>query len=302
MPCFHPLMGFRFVKKDGTRSRPFFGGNVQELKQLGSVEPVQVPCGRCIGCRLEKSRMWAMRCVHEAKQYEHNSFITLTYDKEHCPPDYSLKKRDFQLFMKRLRKAYSDKKIRFFACGEYGEKTFRPHYHAILFNHQFDDEEEQIRMTESGPKKVLVSPKLTQLWGQGITSTGEMTFNSAAYVARYCLKKINGPDADSYYFGREPEFSLMSRMPGIGANYFIRNKQDIYSNDFCVIRGKKCAPPPYYDRLLEKVDKVLYDYVKGKRIDGFDLLDIGRGDNSLARLYDREQVQKIKQNKISRKI
>lgn len=302
MPCFHPLMGFRFVKKDGSRSRPFFGGNVQELKQLGSVEPVQVPCGRCIGCRLEKSRMWAMRCVHEAKQYEHNSFITLTYDNEHVPADYSLRKRDFQLFMKRLRKAYSSKKIRFFACGEYGEKTFRPHYHAILFNHRFDDEEEQIRITDSGPKKVLVSPKLTQLWGQGITSTGEMTFNSAAYVARYCLKKINGPDAESYYFGREPEFSLMSRMPGIGANYFNRNKQDIYANDFCIIRGKKCSPPLYYDRLLEKVDKVLFDYVKGRRIDGYNLADIGQGDNSQARLYDREQVQKIKQNKIFRKI
>lgn len=302
-------MGFQVRYKDGNLSRPFFGANLNELKMLGDVVPVALPCGRCIGCRLERSRMWAMRCVFEAKSYEHNSFITLTYDEEHVPDDYSLKKRDFQLFMKRLRedirqdclkKGIPEKKIRFFACGEYGEKTFRPHYHAIIFNHKFDDEEEEIRHTADGLKKVLVSPKLTKIWGKGITATGEMTFSSAAYVARYCLKKINGPDAESYYFGREPEFSLMSRMPGIGYEWFKKYKKSIFSNDFCMVRGKKCKPPPYYDKCLEKIDEELFKIVKDKRRSRFNIEDFGKGEMSGERRITRLELAKLRQKKVKR--
>ncbi len=309
MPCFSPLMGFQFKKSDGSLSRPFFSAKVPELQKLGEIVPVAVPCGRCIGCRLENSRQWAMRCVFESKQYEHNSFITLTYDENHIPKDYSLKKVDFQNFMKRLRehirydckkRGVSMKKIRFFACGEYGEHTFRPHYHAIIFNHKFDDEQEEIRHSADGLKKVKFSPTLTKIWGKGITSTGEMTFESAAYVARYCLKKVTGPEAEAYYFGCEPEFSLSSRNPGIAYNWFKKYKNSIFSNGFCVVRGKKCKPPPYFDRLLEKVDEELFKLVKGNRRSRFNIEEFGRGEMAGDRRMTRQEFVKLRQKKIKR--
>lgn len=300
MPCFSPLMAFQFRKKDGSLSRPFFSGRIPELQQLGEVVPVALPCGRCIGCRLERSRMWAMRCVFESKEHQDNCFITLTYDNDHVPKDFSLRKRDFQLFMKRLRKAYPEKKIRFFACGEYGEHTFRPHYHAILFNHKFEDEEDVFKETADGIRKVRISEKLSKIWGQGHASSGEMTFSSAAYVARYCLKKVTGENAASYYFGREPEFSLMSRMPGIGANWFKKNKVSIYANDFCVVRGKKCKPPAYFDSLLKKVDEELFKLVKERRISRFNVEDFGQGEMSGERRLTKIELQKIKQKKVKR--
>lgn len=301
MPCYHPLQAFQVVYKDGTRSRPFFDAQLSELSHLGRVVPCPLPCGRCIGCRLERSRQWAMRCVQEASLYRQNSFITLTYDEDHVPEDYSLRKRDWQLFMKRLRKAFPGKKIRFFACGEYGENTFRPHYHAILFNHQFDDRVVVTKETDSGIVNVWQSPTLNKIWAQGYTSAGDMTFESAAYVARYCLKKINGAEAEAHYFGREPEFSLMSRMPGIGADWLRKYRKDVYPNDVCFARGKPCKPPKFYDDQLKKIDEALYKFIKGERVPEYDPERYMSGDNSPQRLVDREKVVSVKTKKIYRK-
>ena len=297
MPCFNPLQGFQFIKKDGSKSRPFFGAQLPELSALGKVVPVPIPCGRCIGCRLERSRQWAMRCVHEASLHKENSFITLTYDDQHVPKDFSLKKRDFQLFMKRLRKELGEKKIRYFAAGEYGENTFRPHYHAIIFGHQFKDRKNVTKETENGIKTISVSEKLNEIWGKGFASSGNMTFESAAYVARYCLKKINGPEAESHYFGREPEFSLMSRRPGIGANWLKKFKKDVYPNDICFARGKPCKPPKYYDEMLKKVDEELFKLIKANRVPEYDPDEYMTGDNSPERLFERAKVVKLKQKK-----
>lgn len=302
MPCYHPIQAFQIIQPDGTKSRPFFAERVPDLSAFGKVVPIPIPCGRCIGCRLERSRQWAMRCVQEASLYKQNSFITLTYNDETVPADYSLKKRDWQLFMKRLRKAYPEKKIRFFACGEYGEHTFRPHYHAILFNHQFDDRERITKETENGIVTLYQSPKLNEIWGKGYASSGDMTFESAAYVARYCLKKINGPEADAHYFGREPEFSLMSRMPGIGANWLKKFRKDVYPNDICFARGKPCKPPKYYDDQLKKIDEALFNLIKDARRPEYDPERYMAGDESLSRLLDREKAVKARQKKVNRGI
>ena len=137
MPCFHPLEGYWSKDRNpsGKRSLTF------NAREAFTDKKIDVPCGRCVGCRLERSRQWAIRCVHEASLYDNNCFITLTYDSDHVPSDGSLRVEDFQNFMKRLRKSVAPRRVRFFHCGEYGERGDRPHYHAILFNLDFDDRE-----------------------------------------------------------------------------------------------------------------------------------------------------------------
>lgn len=134
MPCYFPMQGFRSKTLTDNGKRKIVFSKNQGFEDL----PVTLPCGQCIGCRLEHSRQWAIRCLHEASLHEHNCFLTLTFDDEHLPKSESLDVRDLQLFMKRLRKEYG-KGIRFYACGEYGEKYYRPHYHLCLFNHDFHD-------------------------------------------------------------------------------------------------------------------------------------------------------------------
>ena len=170
-----------------------------------------VACGQCVGCRLERSRQWAIRCVHESQMHEQNCFITLTYSDEFLPENGSLQLKHFQDFMKRLR-FHVGGGIRFFHCGEYGEENGRPHHHAIIFNHDFADK--KVWKTNNGV--VLYRSKiLEELWPYGFATVGCVSFESAAYVARYITKKVNGDMADSHYLGREPEYITMSRRPGV---------------------------------------------------------------------------------------
>ena len=158
---------------------------------------LELPCGQCIGCRLERSRQWAMRCLHEASLYDRNAFITLTYDDSHLPPGGSLSYPDFQRFMKRLRRRIGSK-VRFYAGGEYGEQgTIRPHFHACLFGYDFPDKV-FFKRSASGDK-LYTSKLLESLWPYGISSVGDVTFQSAAYIARYCVAKRTGDAAKSWY-------------------------------------------------------------------------------------------------------
>ncbi len=187
MACFGPLKGWPSKKLTPSGKRQV----VFNISQAYTDRPVNIPCGQCIGCRLDKSKQWAIRCVHEASLYDNNSFITLTYNTEHLPEDRSLEVRVFQLFMKRLRKRFGTK-IRFYACGEYGDQNGRPHYHACLFNHDFQDK--KLWKRGKDPSLDLYrSADLEKLWPYGYSSIGEVTFQSAAYVARYIMKKITGP-------------------------------------------------------------------------------------------------------------
>lgn len=218
---------------------------------------MQLPCGRCSGCRLERSRQWAIRCLHESQLYQDNCFITLTYDREHLPSDYSVHVRPLQLFFKKLRKSVGSHKIRFFACGEYGDENLRPHFHALIFNYDFND---KVLHTIVRENKIYISQSLSKLWPYGFSTLGDITFESAAYVARYNMKKINGPDAVEHYtrqnpdtklFHRvEPEFIVMSRRPGIGFPWLQRFKSDVYPDDFVLSRGMKMLPPRFYDNQL----------------------------------------------------
>lgn len=290
MPCFRPIKGYRsrIVNETGKRSivfNPSHGFNDQ---------PVNLPCGRCIGCRLERSRQWAIRCVHEASLYQKNCFITLTFNDENLPSNGSLDVKIFQDFMKRLREKFGAG-IRFFHCGEYGENFGRPHYHACIFNFDFEDKYDW-RKTQSG-QTVYRSEMLEKLWPFGNSEIGDVTFESAAYVARYITKKITGPDADEHYQGRKPEYTTMSRRPGIGKGWFDMFTSDVYPSDAVVIRGKEIKPPKYYDRQFE----IAYptDYDKLKRIRKQKAEDMAEKEPE-NRLVVREICQEIKNKQLKR--
>lgn len=267
MPCYNPLQAFRSLNKNANGK-----STVKFNMQLGlssvKFEPIKVSCGRCIGCRLERSRQWAIRCMHESSLYSRNCFLTLTYNPKSLPKDGSLQLRHFQLFLKRLRKKYGSG-IRFFHCGEYGENNFRPHYHAIIFNFDFND---KVLFQDREGLKLFTSESLNNLWSDpdtgesyGFCTIGSVTFESAAYVARYITKKITGDKAHEHYQGKKPEYITMSRRPGIGKGWFDKYKTDCYPSDFLVHRDMKMLPPKFYDKLFERESPEEYANVKLQR-------------------------------------
>lgn len=226
-----------------------------------------MPCGNCVGCDLERSRQWAVRCVHEAAMHDDNCMVTLTYDGKNLPPGGSLDREAFPLFMKRLRKWAEPAKVRYFHAGEYGDRNGRPHYHACLFGVDFPD---KYHWTTRGEFPVWRSATLERLWPLGQSEIGTVTFESAAYVARYILKKLRGRTVDDLdaqranyasvdvetgeVFFKEPEYATMSRRPGIGAKWLEKYLDDVYPVDEVVVRGEKMRPPRYYDKLLAALD------------------------------------------------
>lgn len=297
MPCYHPLQGWQKAPGAPLSFKPVRGA--RELK---------VPCGRCIGCRLERSRQWAVRCVHESRLYEQNCFLTLTYDKEHLPVSRSLDPVAFQRFMKRLRK-FSGPSVRFFACGEYGDEEGRPHYHACVFNFDFPDKK-YLKTTKAG-EKIYTSAILERLWPFGMCSIGAVTFESAAYVARYVCKKVTGDKAVEHYeyidpvsgevFNREPEFVRMSLKPGIGSHWFDRYGSQVYPADMVVMRGARAKPPKYYDRLYERDNPEVMELIRLQRaLDGQE--ESVWLDNSPRRLRDKEAVVTAAMSQFSRKV
>lgn len=265
MACHYPVKMYR------TPSGPNPNGKWPLVSHTDKLsEGVTVPCGRCIGCRLERSRQWAIRCVNEAQLYEENSFITLTYNDENIKyggnESGTLWPKDLQDFWKRLRKELSKdgKSIRYFACGEYGDTTRRPHYHACLFGHDWSDKKPHSK-NENGDI-LYISDSLANIWGHGNCYTGAVTFQSAAYVARYIMGKKLGRDSEYYKEnGIEPEFVRMSRRPGIGSKWFEKYSKDVTTFDIQVVDGKETVPPKFYDKLLEKTDPELYQKNKSKR-------------------------------------
>lgn len=209
---------------------------------------ISVPCGKCVGCRLERARNWTIRIMHEAQMHEKNCFITLTYKDEALSYGYqqaTLVKKDLQDFWKRLRKE-TGAKLRYFACGEYGSKRLRPHFHACVFGIDFPD---KTLLSRQGDNDLYSSHLLDSVWNLGHCSVGALTPGSAAYVARYILDKNLGEERVHYEKqGIEPEFVVMSRKPGIGKEWFDKFSNDIYPADRVILPGGSVSKPPrYYD-------------------------------------------------------
>jgi len=201
--------------------------------------------------------------MHEASLHDRNSFITLTYDDQHLPRDGSLDVTEWQRFAKRARKSLGP--FRYYHCGEYGDLHLRPHFHACVFGADFSADRRHWKTVRGNP--LYVSPTLDRLWGRGYAVIGEVTFESAAYVARYITKKITGDQAEEHYAGRKPEYTTMSRRPGIGKGWFDRWRDEVYPADEVIARGHPSRPPKFYDSQYELVDAAGYDLVKRKRID-----------------------------------
>lgn len=277
MPCYFPLRWYEGPVKENGKINVVFN----QRDSWRGVE-LNLPCGKCSGCLMARSKQWAVRCIHEASLYEDNCFITLTYDDRNLPFNRSLDVGEFQDFMKRLRKQYGPG-IRYFHCGEYGSKFGRPHYHALLFNHQFDDKV-LLKETDSG-SKIYISPSLMKLWPKGHSSVGDVTFKSASYVARYCMKKVDGLASND---ALTREYVTMSRRPGIGKGWYDKYKGDVFPSDQVVLSGGAVMKPPrFYDNLLEKEDPALLLSVKDRRKEFF----VGQElENDSFRLPVKEEV------------
>lgn len=206
----------------------------------------QLPCGKCISCRLEYARQWAVRCVHEAQMHEENCFITLTYSDENLSSP-KLQYSDFQLFMKKLRKL-TNRKIGFFVTGEYGDKTKRPHWHAIIFNWSPSDGK-YFRSNKRGDR-IFQSRTLERLWGNGHVEIGSVTFESAGYCARYAAKKLgHGSDGDHDF---EP-ISRKSNRNAIGKSWLERYWPDVFTHGIIVLRdGTETSVPRYYEKWFKE--------------------------------------------------
>lgn len=273
MSCYHPLKGFLtgqltdkekkeiFISSHDVDSIPYekvvkkFGREYkydpEYMRLLGNsmvfYNFIEIPCGHCIGCKLDYSLDWAMRIVCEASLYDSNYFVTLTYGDDCLPKDGLVSKRDLQLFNKKVRNKYGDG-VRFFGCGEYGSKTLRPHYHVIYFNLPLID------LVPFGKNRegdnYYLSQELTDLWKKGFVLVADVSLKSAAYVARYSVKGLKNSLS-----GYEP-FLLMSRRPGIGANFVNTKLFDIYNTDRVYFKfdenKKSLKPNRYYDSQLEK--------------------------------------------------
>ena len=321
MPCYSPITAWRGRRLNENGKRPLVFNPKDGFKDM----EVQVPCGKCYGCRLEYSRQWAVRCVHEAQMHEDNCFITLTFNDDNLPKDLSIRKEHLQKFFKRLRRKLDREaeqngtiptRFKYFACGEYGESSHRPHYHAILFGYDFPDKELH---TKRNGNLLFRSRSLEKLWPQGYSLIGDVSFESCAYVARYVMKKRKGDrdyvdpqtglkNYEFYLLGDietgevhevEPEFVLMSRGSGktsdpdtwrygIGRNWLNTFKSDT-NKDFITLNGVKMKLPKYYDSVLEMEDELEFRKRKARRRTQAELR---KEDNTFERLMVKEKVKK----------
>lgn len=235
----------------------------QENQRTGSNgKEIKLPCGQCQGCRLRRRGDWELRITHEAKCWEANCFVTLTYDDARIPPGWTLRYADVQAFLKRLR--WHRGKTRHYTCGEYGPTTQRPHYHTCLFGQDFRNRTPQGK-SESG-QTYYTDPELTKLWPHGFATVQDLTPETAAYAAGYIMKKLLGEEGKNYeYAGIEPEFGHMSLKPAIGSMWAEKHLMDFYRHDYAIQRGKQRPNPKFYDQILKKENPELLKQHKNTR-------------------------------------
>lgn len=268
MTCYYPLMAFysKEIGKTGKRGITF------NRSASFSGAPLRLPCSQCHGCRLDRSLQWGVRCMHEKQLHDTSCFVTLTYDDDHLPEGGTLVPDDHRLFMYRMRKRMG-KGIRFYMCGEYGEDTKRPHYHYLFFNRDFSDRK-FLKMSKQGDR-YDTSASLRELWPHGNNIIGDVTLESCCYVARYICDKITGDMASAHYevftadgvlVNRVPEFTRMSRSPGLASEWYEKYGRHAHlSGDFAVLNGKRVRMPRFYDKRFADLDSQSMDVIKLRR-------------------------------------
>lgn len=315
MPCYHPLIAV----PDGIteKGKTHYGiiGEAKEPEFVKKEHPdaILLPCGRCTGCRLDRSRQWADRLLIELREQKKGVFITLTYEDSELPKTEkghtTLKVKDTQDYMKRLREWCIDTKLRFFLCGEYGSpaKTFRPHYHQILFGLDLQDIKDRFglrfyKLNNLGHPMYISDEFAEKVWRHGHCVFEEVTWENCAYTARYCTKKLNGELAKEIYEDRKPPFCVMSRRPGIAGTFFDRYNWNFDEMYIGTPHGQKVVKTPrYYLKKLEETDPELADILKAKRkefIDDKRLLKLRETDLDFLSELRIEEEQKINRTKV----
>lgn len=334
MPCYHPVKGFPIGVNPSGKPKYFrcsFNTVAVGLNDRDKWEPIEdelslhnfarykqivkdyvyQTCGNCLGCRLMYAKQWADRCLMESQYHDETWFVTLTYDEDHitrvpsvnADGEYTeagtLVKRDLQLFWKRLRKECekNDTKIRYYACGEYGDKTFRPHYHAIIFGLHIPDLELYERRKGGDYSRSFL---LDKIWGNGNVIIAKASAETMCYTARYVVKKQKGADGYIYReLGVEPPFTTCSRRPGIARQWYDDRGKDFLDQSVIHLStpsGRKAVTAPrYFLNLLEdELDPAEFEEFKGRRLVGIETMEKLRSEmtseNYLAMLETEEAV------------
>lgn len=318
MACFSPIKAFAaFERNPDTGKRPFV---FDPRKALIESDLRTLPCGGCIGCRIAKAEGWAIRSTHESVMHEFHlpgtpgsSFLTLTFRDGCLPSDNSVSKATIQDFVRRLRRLLGSTraggpKLRYLACGEYGSKRKRAHYHLLLFGHSFPDRV-LYKVTEVG-HRLYESEVLSKAWPFGLAIIGDVSYETARYVGGYVTKKIGGERAESHYtrvspvdgatYRVEPEFALMSLKPGLGQTFFERFKSDIFPSDQVIMDGRIRKPPRFYEKLLSETELLELKRVRRRRT--FELKAAHGEDWSKDRLKVREVCANIRAHKRDREV
>lgn len=269
--CTSPLDGWRSRQRNTSGKRSIVFKSTDGYHD----QPVTIPCGRCMECRLRRKRAWALRCHHEASLHLENEWLTLTYDDQHLPPNGSLRKADLSAFLKRLRahesytartKNTPPRRFKYFACGEYGGRLNRPHYHALLFGFSFLDKRKEAKR---GPFQTFSSQLLDSKWENGFTEIGEVTFDGMAYLAKYICKRHQDEEKALTDAGLETEFIAMSRGGrtgrGIAYNWWQLYRDELLQHDTCIINGTQVSVPQYYDQLSATYKPTRLAALKTKR-------------------------------------
>jgi len=288
MPCYKPIVAFK----------PLDGGPIF-FSEKKNCKEIEIPCGKCIGCRLRRQDEWAVRCMLEAQMHKSNRFITFTYDDDHMPTDTGLHYEHIQLLHKKMRQKYGP--FRFFVAGEYGDESKRPHYHGLYFGLDIPDLVKCNSVYSTSD--LYTSESLGKMWGQGFHTIGEVTYSSARYCAAYAVKKVTGDAADAHYervhlhsgeiVKVEPEFAKMSLKPGLAEEWLRKYWKDVYSVHNCVYINDQRKPiPRYFDKLM---DRWYPFFLEGNKFDRQKEAEKFIDNNTRERREVREIVAKSKQ-------
>jgi len=268
MSCTNPVIAQSFVC-------PITGEKGLRFRNFQGEPDLKLACRKCPSCKLQYAQEWALRCWHESQMHDESAFVTLTYRDEDLPKNQALDHRDFQLFMKRLRNKYPKRKISYYMCGEYGDRTHRPHYHALIFGYYPPD---AVYHRSDNGNRYYKSEELDALWQKGFTDTSQVNYKSAGYVARYQLKKQlpNEPFQDRYIYidengnqqTRPFEYVRMSKRPAIGETWAMKYCTHWATLGYCNTPECKPAPvPKYYLKMLKEELPEIYEALLVKRLE-----------------------------------
>lgn len=298
MKCHAPISAY--LGQDG-------GLVFHAMAKHGDAREIKIPCRQCQACRINRASEWQTRLVHESKLHNDSLFLTLTYDEKHLPEFGSLQVEHLQKFIRSLRKAIAPTKIRYYACGEYGDTSRRAHYHLIIYG-WYPADGLLFDKSHDG-SSLFVSKFLSRIWTYGHHLFSPTSPQTMGYVARYSVKKQTGQTGKDVYKHVDedtgeltkikPPFALMSLKPGIGYNYLEKHKDDFLRLSYTIVQGKRKPLPSAYVRRLKRTHPDWHIEFSDK---GQEFAFEHKEDFTAQRLADAETVLKASTKTLKRKL